>query len=251
VQNPGANLAPSSANDELVMVDRLEVLPGALTRLARLVAESGHLQPVTVRRLAAEHARTVQTLSEVLGRRHTVPGATAPALLGVPSELRAHANTLATVRATVRDLHSSADDDPRVTRQLYATRRGLRAEDRRMARRLTDTDLHTVVASLRPALWLAPALHAAITRQLRAGLWHRHAARGRAAEPVTASSAPAVADAALAARESALRLMVSLPNTPPPPVAGHPQHWRRHDRSPVLRYRGAATRREVGGVQLA
>jgi hypothetical protein len=134
-----------------------------------------------------------------------VPGATAPALLGVPTEIRAHANTLATVRTAARDLHS-ADDDPQVSRQLYTIRRGMRAEDRRMARRLTDSDLHTVVASLRPALWVAPALRCAIVRQLNAGTW-RHRGRDGSWQPATATSAPRLADTALVARESALRLM--------------------------------------------
>jgi hypothetical protein len=232
----------------IVRVDRLEVLPSALMRLARLVAQSGHLQPLTVRRIAAEHARTVLTLADLLGRRDSVAGATAPALLGVPTEMRAHANTLATVRTTVRDLHSSADDDPRVTQQLYALRRRLRAEERRMTRRLTDPDLHTVVASLRPAIWLAPALRCAITRQLNAGAW-LHRARDRSWQHATTTSVPHVVDAALVARESALRLMDSLP--PPPPVAGSVNRSLHHGHAPTPTWRGTSLSEGVGGVQLA
>jgi len=107
-----ASLRLSPAGAAIVRVDRLDALPGALTQLARFVAQSRHLRPDTVGRIAAEHARTLLTLSDVLARRHTVAGTTAPALLGVPSELRAHANTLATLRTTIRGLRSLADDDP-------------------------------------------------------------------------------------------------------------------------------------------
>lgn len=199
-------------------------------QLARLIAGSGHLRPDTVGRIAAEHGRTVLTLSDVLARRHTVAGTTAPALLGVSSELRAHAGTLATLRAKVRGLRSIGDDDPRPTRQLREIRRRLRREDRRLAGRLTDGDLHAVVASLRPALWV-------------------HRVRDESWRQATTRSVPRVADASLVARESGLRLIGSLP-TPPPPV-GY-AHWsRRHDHAPALHSFGAASGREADGVRLA
>jgi hypothetical protein len=217
-------------------------------QLARLVARSGHLRPDTVGRIAAEHARTVLTLSDVLARRHTVVGTTAPALLGVSSELRAHASTLATLRTTLRELRSVADDDPRPTRQLREIRRRLRREDRRLAGRLTDGDLHAVVASLRPALWVAPALRCAITRQVNAGAW-LHPARDGSWQRATTTSVPRVADAALVARESGLRLIGSLPTPPPPVVDAH--RSRRHDHTPALHSFGAPIGREADGVRLA
>jgi hypothetical protein len=220
-------------------------------QLARLVAQSGHLRPDTVGRIAAEHARTLLTLSDVLARRHTIAGTTAPALLGVPSELRAHASTLATVRTTVRGLRSVADDDPRPAQQLRVIRRRLRHEHRRMAGRLTDADLHAVVASLRPALWVAPALRCAITRQLNAGAWSYRRARDGSWQPATTTSVPRVVDAALVAREWGLRLIGSLPTPPPPPAAGHAYRARRHDHTPALHSFGAAIGREADGAQLA
>lgn len=233
-----------------VRVDRLDALPGALMQLARGIAQSGHLRPDTVGRIAAEHARTVLTLSDVLARRHTVAGTTAPALLGVSSELRSHASTLATLRAAVRGLRSAGDDDPRPTRQLREIRRRLRREDRRLAGRLTDGDLHAVVASLRPALWVAPALRCAITRQLNAGAW-LHPARGGSWQPATTTSVPRVADAALVARESGLRLIGWLPTPPPAPAPGYADRSRRHDHTPALHTLGAASGREADGVRLA
>jgi len=238
----------SPADAALVRVGRLDALPGALMQLARLVAQAGHLRPDTVGRIAAEHARTVLSLSDVLARRHTVAGTTAPALLGVPSELRAHASTLATLRTTLRDLRSVVDDDPRPTRQLREIRRRLRREDRRLAGRLTDDDLHNVVGSLRPALWVAPALRCAIIRQLNAGAW-LHPARDGSWQRATTRSVPRVADAALVARESGLRLIGSLP-TPPPPV-GDAHRSRRHDHTPALHSFGAPIGREANGVRLA
>jgi hypothetical protein len=233
-----------------VRVDRLDALPGALMQLARGIAQSGHLRPDTVGRIAAEHARTVLTLSDVLARRHTVAGTTAPALLGVSSELRAHASTLATLRATVRGLRPAGDDDPRPTRQLREIRRRLRREDRRLAGRLTDGDLHAVVASLRPALWVAPALRCAITRQLNARAW-LHPARDGSWQRATTTSVPRVADAALVARESGLRLIGSLPTPPPPPAPGYAYRSRRHDHTPALHSFAAGIDRGAGGVRLA
>jgi hypothetical protein len=233
----------------LVRVDRLDALPGALMQLARLVAQSGHLRPDTVGRIAAEHTRTLLTLSDVLARRHTVAGTTAPALLGVPTEVRAHAHTLATVRSTVRGLRSVDDDDPRPAQQLRVIRRQLRHENRRLSGRLTDADLHAVVASLRPALWVAPALRCAIIRQLNAEAW-LHRARDGSWQPATTTSVPRLADAALVARESGLRLVASLP-TSPPPAAGYVSRSRRHDRMATLPYQGAAARHGVSGAQLA
>lgn len=236
----------SPAGAAIMRVDRLDALPGALTQLARFVVQSGHLRPDTVGRIAAEHARTLLTLSDVLARRHTVAGTTAPALLGVPSELRAHANTLATLRTTVRGLRTLADDDPCPAQQLRGIRRRLRREDRRLAGRLVDDDLHAVVASLRPGLWVAPALRCAITRQLNAGAWLRRARDG-SWQPATITSVPQVVDAALVARESGLRLIGSLP-TPPP---GYVSRSRRHDRMATLPCLGAAARLGVSGAQLA
>jgi hypothetical protein len=240
----------SPADAALVQVDRLDTLPGALMQLARLVAQSRHLRPETVGRIAAEHARTVLTLSDVLARRHTVAGTTAPALLGVPSELRAHAGTLATVRSTLRDLRSVVDDDPRPTQQLREIRRRLRRENNRLAGRLTDDDLHAVVAALRPALWVAPALRCAIIRQLNAGAW-LHRVRDGSWRQATTRSVPRVADAALVARESGLRLIRSLPTPPPPPAVGYAHRARRHDHTPGLHSFGAAIGREADGVRPA
>jgi len=238
----------SPADAALVRVDRLDALPGALMQLARLIAQSGHLRPDTVGRIAAEHARTVLTLSDVLARRHTVAGATAPALLGVSSELRAHGSTLATLRAAVRALRSAGDDDPRPTRQLREIRRRLRREDRRLAGGLTDGDLHAVVSSLRPALWVAPALRCAITRQLNAGAW-LHRVRDGSWRQATTRSVPRVADAALVARESGFRLIGSLPT--PPPAIGYADRSRRYDHTPALHSFSAAISREADGVRLA
>jgi hypothetical protein len=189
-------------------------------------------------------------MSDVLARRHTVAGTTAPALLGVSSELRAHASTLATLRAAVRGLRSAGDDDPRATRQLREIRRRLRREDRRLTGRLTDGDLHDVVVALRPALWVAPALRCAITRQLDAGAW-LHRARDGSWRQVTTRSVPRVVDAALVARESGLRLVGSLPTLPPPPAVGYADRSRRHDHAPALHAFGAAIGREADGVRLA
>jgi hypothetical protein len=244
-----ASYGLSPADAAAVPVDRLEALPGALMQLARLVAQSGHLPPDTVGRIAGEHARTLLTLSDVLARRHTVAGTTAPALLGVASELPAHASTLATVRTTVRGVRSVADDDPRPAQQLRVIRNRLRREGRRLASRLSDADLHAVVASLRPALWVAPALRCAITRQLNAGAWLHRACDG-SWQPATTRSVPRLVDAALVARESGLRLMGSLP-TPPPPAAGHAYPSRRHDHTPALHSFGAPIGLEADGVQLA
>jgi hypothetical protein len=240
----------SPADGAAVQVDRLEDLPGALMQLARLVARSGHLRPDTVGRIAAEHARTVLTLSDVLARRHTVAGTTAPALLGVSGELRSHAATLASLRAVVRGLRSAGDDDPGPTRQLREIRRRLRREERRLAGRLTDGDLHAAVASLRPALWVGPALRCAITRQLNAGAW-LHPARDGSWQRATTTSVPRVADAALVARESGLRLVGSLATPPPPPARGYAHRSRRHDHTPALHSFSAPIGREADGVRLA
>lgn len=246
-----ASSGQSPADAAVIEVDRLDTLPTALAHLARLVAQSQHLRPLTVRRVAAEHGRTLLTLSDVLARRHNVPGATAPALLGVAGELRAHAHTLATVRATTRDLHPDGEDDPQVGRQLSAIRRRLRVENRRVARDLTDADLHVVVASLRPALWVAPALRCAISRHLSVGTWMHQASDG-SWQPATTASVPRLVDAALAARESALRLMGSLPTTPPlPPADGRAPGVRARARAAGGTSRGSTTRQEVDGAQLA
>lgn len=168
-RNQPAKPAARAAPDRQISVDWLEGLPGALVRLARMIADSRHLQPITVRRIAAEHARTVLMLADVLARRDSVPGATAPRLRGVPSELRAHADTLGTLRATVRGLRSATAEDPRPMQQLREIRRRLRREDRRMRGQLTDQDLHAVVASLRPALWVGPACTALSQRTCALG----------------------------------------------------------------------------------
>jgi hypothetical protein len=235
----------SPADAELIRVDRLDALPTALMQLARLVAQSGHLCLETVGRIAGEHAHTLLTQSDVLARRHTVTGTAAPALLGVAGDLRAHANTLAAARATVRGLSSVASDDPRPAQQLRVIRRRLRREDRRLTSRLNDDDLHAVVASLQPGLWVAPALRCAITRQLNAGAWLRRARDG-SWQPATTTSVPQVVDAALVARESGLRLIGSLPTRPP----GYVSRSRRHDRMATLPYLGAAARHGVSGAQL-
>jgi hypothetical protein len=238
----------SPADAAAVRVDRLDDLPGALMQLARLVAQAGHLRPDTVGGIAAEHARTVLTLSDVLARRHTVAGTTAPALLGVASELRAHASTLDTLRTTLRELRSVADDDPRPTRQLREIRRRLCREDRRLTGRLTDDDLHAVVAALQPALWVAPALRCAIIRQLNTGAW-LHPARDGSWRQATTRSMPRVVDAALVARESGLRLIGSMPT--PPPAVGYAYRTRRQDHTPALHFFGAPIGREADGVRLA
>jgi hypothetical protein len=248
--NPAPSHGLSRADAAAVRVDRVNALPGALMQLARGIAQSGYLRPDRVGTIAAEHARTVLTLSDVLARRHTVAGTTAPVLLGVPSELRAHASTLATLRAAVRGMRSAGDDDPLPTPQLREIRRRLRREDRRLADRLTDGDLHAVVESLRPALWVAPALRCAITRQLNAGAWLHRAGDG-SRQPATTNSVPRVADAALVARESGLRLIGSLPTPPPAPAPGYAYRLRRHDHTPALHSFSAATDREADSDRLA
>jgi hypothetical protein len=240
----------SPVNPPLVHVNRLEALPAALTQLARLVAQSGHLHPDTVGKIAGEHGRTLLTLSDVLARRHTVPGTTAPALLGVPSEVRAHATTLATLRTAVRGLRSLVADDPRPAGQLRDIRRRLRREDRRLSGRLTDDDLHAVVASLRPALWVAPALRCAIVRQLNAEAW-LHQARDGSWQPAKTTSVPRLVNAALVTRESGLRLIGSLPTPPPPPARGYEHRSLGHDHTPALHSFGAAVGREVDDARLA
>jgi hypothetical protein len=198
-----------------IRVTTLADLPGALGRLARLVAVVDHLDPKTAGRLAAEHARTLLTLADVMARRDTVPGATAPALLGAAGELLAHAATLVDVQAATRTWQSGAPDDVRPARQLREIRRQLGKERPRLRRALTDSDLRVVIASLRPALQLAPAMHHTVTRLLQAEAWKAKPPirRGR-------SASPDVLIAARIASESAARMTGWLPTVLPSLIGG-------------------------------
>jgi len=189
-----------------IRVTTLADLPGALGRLARLVAIVDHLDPRTAGRLAAEHARTLLTLADVMARRDTVPGTTAPALLGAAGELLAHAATLVDVQAATRTWQSGAPDDVRPARQLREIRRQLGKERPRLRRALTDSDLRVVIASLRPALRLAPAMHQTVRRLLQDEAWIAKSPirRGRPASPD-------VLIAARIASESAARMTGWLP----------------------------------------
>ena len=200
----------------LIRVGTLADLPQALGRLARLVAIADHLDPRTVGELAAEHAQTVLTLANVVGRRDTVRGTTAPALLGAATELRAHAASLADVRAATWAWRSSSPDDERPARQQREIRRQLGRDRARLRGALTDADLRVVIASLRPALRLAPAVRHAVARHVQAGTWQgpRHAGTRR-------PQSPDVLVAAQTASESAARMTAWLPKPPPQPAWHH------------------------------
>jgi len=191
-------------------------LPHALGRLARLVAIADQLDPRTVGQLAAEHARTVLTLADVVGRRDAVRGTTAPALLGAATELRVHAANLADVRAATWGGRSSASDDERPARQQREIRRQLGRNRARLRGALTDADLRVVIASLRPALRLAPAVRHAVTRHVQAGAW-----QGPQPAGIGRTKSPDVLVAAQTASESAARMTAWLPKPPPRPAWRH------------------------------
>ncbi len=198
-----------------VRVSTMSDLPAALGRLARLVAIADHLEPKTVGRLAAVHARTLLTLADVIARRDAVPGTAAPALLGAAGELRAHASTLAVVQAATRAWRSGAPDDQRPARQLRQIRRQLGHDRARLLGSPTDSDLRVVIASLHPAVRLAPAIRHAVTRHLQTGSWQEL--------PPSRSRRPSPADVLVATRtasESAARLAVWLPKPLPFGTAG-------------------------------
>jgi hypothetical protein len=199
-----------------IRVSAMADLPQALGRLARLVAIADHLDPRTVGQLTAEHARTLLTLADVVGRRDTVRGTTAPALLGAATELRVHAASLADVRAATWAWRSSTPDDEHPARQQREIRRQLGRERSRLRAALTDADLLVVIASLRPALRLAPAVCHAVTRHVQAEAWQgpRPAGIGR-------PQSPDVLVAAQTASESAARMTAWLPKAPPRPAWRH------------------------------
>jgi hypothetical protein len=199
-----------------IRVSTMADLPHALGRLARLVAVADHLAPRTVGRLAAEHARTLLTLADIVGRRDTVHGTTAPALLGAATELHAHAASLSGVRAATWAWRSSTSDDERPARQQREIRRQLRRDRARLRGALTDADLRVVIASLRPALRLAPAVRHAVTRHVQAGAWQGPPPAG-AGRP----QSPDVLALAQAASQSAARMTVWLPKPPPRPAWCH------------------------------
>jgi len=199
-----------------IRVGTMADLPQALGHLARLVAIADHLDPKTVGRLAAEHARTLMTLADVVGRRDTVRGTTAPALLGAATELRVHAASLADVRAATLPWRSSAPDDERPARQQREIRRQLGRDRPRLRGALTDADLLVVIASLRPALRLAPAVGHAVTRHVQAGAW-----QGPQPAGIGRPQSPDVLVAAKTASDSAARMTVWLPNPPPRPTRPH------------------------------
>ena len=196
-----------------IRVSTMADLPQALGRLTRLVAIADHLDPKTVGRLAAEHARALLMLADVVGRRDTVRGTTAPALLGAATELRAHAASLADVRAATWAGRSSTPDDARPPRQQREIRRQLGRDRPRLRGALTDADLLIVIASLRPALRLAPAVRQAVTRHVQAGTWQGPRPAG--------TRPPDVLVAAQAASQSAARMTAWLPKPPPRPTRHH------------------------------
>jgi hypothetical protein len=194
----------------LIGVSSLADLPSALGRLARLVAIADHLDPKTVGRLAAEHARTLVTFADVIVRRDSVPGTAAPALLGAAGELRAHASTLAEVQTATRAWRSNGRDDPRPALQMREVRRQIGRDRARLLGSLTDSDLRTVIASLHPALRLAHAVRHVVNRQLHSGTWKPpRSLSGRHASPD-------VLAAVRAASRSAARMAVWLPRSTPP-----------------------------------
>jgi hypothetical protein len=199
-----------------IRVSTLADLPDALGRLARLAAIADHLDPRTVGQLAAEHARTLMTLADVVGRRDTVRGTTAPALLGAATELRAHAANMADVRAATWAWRSSTPDDERPVRQQREIRRRLGRSRAWLRGALTDADLVVVIASLRPALRLAPAVRHAVTRYVQAGTW-----QGPQPAGVGRTQSPDVLVAAQTASESAARMTAWLPKPPPRPAWHH------------------------------
>jgi hypothetical protein len=191
-------------------------LPQALGRLARLVAIADHLDPKTVGRLAAEHARTVLILADVVGRRDAVRGTTAPALLGAATELRVHAASLADVRAATWGWRSSTPDDERPARQQREIRRQLGRDRPRLRGALTDADLLVVIASLRPALRLAPAVRHAVTRHVQAGAW-----QGPWPAGIGWPQSPDLLVAAQTASDFAARMTAWQPKPPPRPAGRH------------------------------
>jgi hypothetical protein len=178
-----------------------------------LVAVADHLDPKTVARLATEHARTLLTLADVVARRDAVPGTTAPALLGAAGELLGHAATLADVGAATRAWRSGTPTDVRPVRQLREIRRQLGRDRSRILGSPTDPDLRIVIASLRPALQVAPAIRHAIVHHLRTGAW-QEASRSLSGR----SSRPDLLTAAHVASESALRLAAWLPTSVLPAI---------------------------------
>jgi hypothetical protein len=177
------------------------------------VAVADHLDPKTVGRLASEHARTLLTLADVIARRDTVPGTTAPALLGAVGELLTHAATLADVGAATRAWRSGAPGDVRPVRQLREIGRQLGRDRSRLLGSLTDSDLRVVITSLRPALQVAPAVRHAIARHLRTGAW-QESTRSQFGR----SLRPDLLAAAHTASESAVRLAAWLPTSVPPAI---------------------------------
>jgi hypothetical protein len=199
-----------------IRVDTLADLPRALERLAWLVAVADHLDPKSVGRVATEHARTLFTLADVIARRDTVPGTTAPALLGAAGELLSHAATLADVGAATRAWRCGISSDVRALRQLREIRRQLTRDHSRLHGSLTDADLRVVIASLRPGLQVAPAVRHAVARHIQTGTW-QEASRSLSSR----SQHPDLLVAANAASESAVRLAEWLPTPVSPAIRLH------------------------------
>jgi hypothetical protein len=216
-QDPVNSSNPARPHGRLpIKVTGLADLPGALGRLARLVAVADHLDPKSVGRLTTEHARTVLALADVVARRDTVPGTTAPPLLGAAGELLGHAAMLADVGAATRAWRSGTSSDVCPLRQLREIRRQLARDRSRLHGSLTDSDLRVVVASLRPALQVAPAVRHAIARHIQTGTW-QEASRGLSGHLQRSD----VLVAAHAASESAVRLAEWLPTSKSPAIRRH------------------------------
>lgn len=209
---------PPGANVPWVQVQGVHDLPAALARLARQVALADHLQPKAVARLATDHARTLLTLADILAQRDTVPGATTPALLGVPSELRALAAALTALPPAVLPMRSGIADDRRPGWQMREIRRFMRHERRRIQARCTDSHLHVAVAALRPALRLPPALHRVVHRHVRNGLWQAPLVQPADVEAQGVSGRSAM-EAVRRASDISLRIAGWLP--PAPVVSGY------------------------------
>jgi hypothetical protein len=161
-------------------------VPDACARLAQLVVGAEHLEPRVVGRLAVDHAETLATLAGVVERRDRVPGATAPALFGVVSEVRAHAAALAEVRPETREWHSTDPGDGQPSEQMAQIRAQLDRDRRRLRRNLTDADLWVAVKALRPALNFAPALLYVVTQSVDSQAWRPLTADPDGTPPKTA-----------------------------------------------------------------
>lgn len=187
-------------------VRSLADMPEACARLTQLVVTTEHLEPKVVGRLVVDHGRTLETLAGIVEHRDRVPGATAPALLGVVSEVRAHTAALVGVRAAAREWRSAVPGDPRPTEQMAQIRSQLDRDRRRLRRNPTDADLWAAVEALRPALHFAPVLQQAVTRSVDSGAWRPLRAGDDDAQPKAALLA-----AVGRARDTAVHAVDALP----------------------------------------